>query len=200
MLRIFLTCSLFWLSASAWADSWSNVRAWYFNLGNHTEFYNAVQNDTKGGMRKFDFFVPTVGVGMEMPLTEDFIFLPEINWVPWRTYAESNIVENLFMFRADIGYDLIEWLRFRFGTGIMWANQQGKGGKTKMNNGSGQTDFYYPDENRSSINNTLDIGLETKFDQFAFRLQTYIYSVFKEERRQVSYTLFVTYYWEDWNK
>jgi hypothetical protein len=65
-----------------------------------------------------------------------------------------------------------------------------------MNNGNDQTTFYYPDENRSSLNNTLDLGIETIFDQFAIRLQTYTYSIFKKEQRQYSYTLFLTYYWD----
>jgi hypothetical protein len=101
------------------------------------------------------------------------------------------------MFRADLGYDLVDWMRLRLGTSLMWLNQHGRGGKTQVNNGSGTSTFFYPDENRSSINNTLDVGVEGRFnDEWSLRLQSYIYSVFIKEKRQVSYTLFVTYYWD----
>ena len=99
------------------------------------------------------------------------------------------------MLRGDLGFDPLDWLRLRIGTSLMWQNQQGRAGKVQMNNGDSTSTFYYPDENRSSLNNTFDVGAETIFDQFAIRLQTYTYSLFKKEQRQFSYTLFFSYYW-----
>lgn len=178
------------LCAPAWA-----IKDIYFNLGTHTEFYNAVQNDDSGGLRKFDL-APTIGAGIGLPVNESWTFLPEFNWVLPQTYEESNIMANLFMLRADMGWDPIQWLRLRAGTSLMWLNQQGKGGKATMNNGTGTATFYYPDENRSSLNNTLDFAAEGRWEEWALRFQTYTYSVFVKERRQISYTLFLTYYWE----
>jgi len=166
-----------------------------FNLGLHTEFYNAVQNDDSGGLRKLDF-APTIGIGLVIPSFYSWNMLPEFNWVLPKTYEDSHIMVNTFMYRFDMGYDALDWLRLRVGTSIMHLNQQGKGGSTKANNGNGTSTFYYPSENRSSLNNTLDFGLETLIDKYAVRLQTYTYSVFKKEQRQISYTLFFTYYWE----
>lgn len=169
----------------------------YFNLGTHTEFYNAVQEDDSGGLRKFDL-APTIGMGLTMPLVDpQFALIPEINWVLPQTLEDSNIMINTFMFRGDFAYDPISWLRLRVGSSLMWENQQGKGGKVEMNNGDSKSTFYYPDENRSSLNNTFDLGLEAIYEnEFAFRFQTYTYSIFKKEQRQISYTLFFTYYWE----
>lgn len=173
------------------------VKHLYFNLGTHTEFYNAVQTDDSGGLRKFDF-APTIGMGLTMPMVDpQFAFIPEINWVLPQTLEDSNILINTFMFRGDFAYDPLSWLRLRIGTSLMWENQQGKGGKVEMENGNDTSTFYYPDENRSSLNNTFDVGIETIIeDEFAFRFQTYTYSIFKKEQRQLSYTLFFTYYWE----
>ena len=165
------------------------------NLGTHTEFYNNVQTSTSGDTRKIDFTAPTLGVGVSIPLTDKWRFLPEFNWVLPRKDTEK-VIKNLFMYRADFGYDVWEWLRLRAGTSIMHANQHGQGGKVNLNNGNDTSTFYYPDENRSSLNNTLDFGVEGRMDAWSVRLQTYIYSVFIEERRQVSYTLFVSYYWD----
>jgi len=181
--------------AHAAKNSPSIIQDINFNLGLHTEFYNAVQKDDSGGLRKLDF-APTIGIGLVIPSFYSWNMLPEFNWVLPKTYEDSHIMVNTFMYRFDMGYDALEWLRLRVGTSIMHLNQQGKGGSTKANNGNGTSTFYYPSENRSSLNNTLDFGLETLIDKYAVRLQTYTYSVFKKEQRQISYTLFFTYYWE----
>lgn len=167
----------------------------YFNLGTHTEFYNAIQNDASGGQRKFDI-APTIGIGAGLPLASGLSFIPEFNWVLPQMLEGSKIMINTFMLRGDLAFDPLDWVRLRLGTSLMWQNQQGRGGTAKMNNGNGTSTFYYPDENRSSLNNTLDLGVETMFEQVAFRFQTYVYSIFKEEQRQISYSLFFTYYWE----
>ena len=78
----------------------------------------------------------------------------------------------------------------------MFSNIHGRGGKAKMNNGDDVSTFYYPDEDRTSINNTFDLGVETHWKEYAFRFQTYTYSLFKKEQRQISYSLLFTYYWE----
>ena len=174
-------------------SSASPVEKIYFNGGFHTEFYDALQIDKSGTQRKIDF-APTLGLGMQLPIAEEFKFLPEFNWVLPRDVG-SKIIRNLFMFRADLGYDPLEWLRLRVGTSLMWLNQQGRGGTANINNGNEVSTFYYPDENRSSLNNTFDLGVEGRYDNWARRLQTYTYALFNSERRQVSYTLFLTYYW-----
>lgn len=170
------------------------IRQFNVNGGFHTEFYNQIQTDDKGTLRKFDT-APVLGFGIVAPLDPEFDFLSEFNWVLPRKSGE-NILKNVFMIRADLGYKPVEWFRLRGGTSIMWLNQHGSGGTEKINNGNTTSTFYYPDENRSSINSTLDLGAEFLFDDWAVRLQTYTYAAFKEQRRQLSYTLFVSYYWD----
>jgi hypothetical protein len=165
-----------------------------FNAGMHTEFYKEIQRDSAGILRTFDS-APTIGAGYVYSWIDDFKILPEINWVLPRKAGER-IVKNLFMFRGDVGYSPIDILRMRLGTSVMWLNQQGGGGSSEINNGNGTSTFYYPDENRSSFNTTLDLGVELLLSSLALRLQTYIYAPFKEERRQLSYTLFLSYYWD----
>lgn len=194
--RLIFCLFCFVISASALSDTLaSKFKEKYLNLGTHTEFYNSVQNDASGGQRKFDI-APTIGIGGSIPLSNSFYFIPEFNWVLPQMLEGSKIMINTFMLRGDLAVDPMDWLRLRLGTSLMWQNQQGRGGTANMNNGNGTSTFYYPDENRSSLNNTLDLGAETIFDQFSIRLQTYVYSVFKQEQRQISYSLFFTYYWE----
>ncbi|HXH31045.1 MAG TPA: hypothetical protein VNJ01_09555 [Bacteriovoracaceae bacterium] len=173
----------------------SPIDSVYFNLGTHTEYFNAVQEDASGNTRKFDF-APTIGVGLSVPWVHQLIFLPELNWVLPQKPGGSRIIKNIFMMRADLGYNLLSYLRVRAGTSLMWLNQHGQGGSTNINNGSSTSTFYYPEENRSSLNNTFDLGLEAFYQRYSARLQTYTYSLFKDQRRQLSYTIFLTYYWD----
>lgn len=177
-------------------NAWDKMDAWSFQFGTHTEFFNNVQTDGSGSQRKFAF-APTVGLGMKFSFSQDWKLLPEINWVLPIDATDSNMIKNLFMIRGDLGYELTEWLRLRVGTSLMWLNMHGKGGKTQVSNGTGKSTFYNPDENRSALNNTFDLGVEGFFSKdWSARLQTYTYSLFQEERRQISYTLFLTHYWE----
>ncbi|HXH76754.1 MAG TPA: hypothetical protein VNJ08_17420 [Bacteriovoracaceae bacterium] len=184
--------------ASAWSaakQASPPIESVYFNFGTHTEFYNAVQIDDSGGMRKFEI-APTIGAGLKLPLDYGWRFLPELNWVLPFSEGNSKIIQNLFMLRADFGYDPLEWLRLRIGTSLMFLNQHGRGGTTTIDNGNGASTFYYPDENHSSLNNTFDLGAEFIYDEWSFRFQTYTYSIFKEERRQLSYSLLISYDWD----
>lgn len=182
------------LLASLPASALGQIDTILLNLGTHTEFYDTVQSDSSGGTRKFDF-APTLGAGLKLNLTENWFFLPELNWVLPQKAGSDRIIKNTLMYRADFAYKLLEWFQLRAGTSLLWQNQQGRGGSTNINNGNETSKFYYPDENRSSLNNTLDFGAEVLLNNWAVRLQTYIYSVFKEDKRQLSYTLFFTYYW-----
>lgn len=178
------------------ANAWDKMDAWSFQFGTHTEFFNNVQSDGSGSQRKIAF-APTVGLGMKFSFSSNWKLLPELNWVLPYEIADSNVIKNLFMLRGDVGYELTDWLRLRVGTSLMWLNMHGKGGKAQVSNGTGKSTFYNPDENRSAISNTFDLGVEGFFSKdWSARLQTYTYSLLQEERRQISYTLFLTHYWE----
>lgn len=164
-----------------------------FNLGSHTEFVGFIQKNQDGGKNLFDFN-PTIGIGTELPVVDEISFLPEINWVlPFK--GSKKVIKNLFMIRGDLAYTY-SFLRVRGGTSIMWQNMHGTGGSVEMNNGNTTSTFYYPNENHSSLNNTLDLGLEILTQSpISLRLQSYMYSPFKGEKRQLSYTIFATYTW-----
>lgn len=170
-------------------------RRFYFSGGFHTEFYNNIQTNPSGGLRQFET-APTLGLGAVGGFESGLKLLPEVNWVLPFSNADKKILRNLFMLRGDLAYDPVNWFRIRAGTSLMWLNQHGSGGSAKINNGNSTSIFYYPDENRSSLNNTLDFGGELLLENFSVRLQSYVYSAFREERRLFSYTLFLSYYWD----
>lgn len=167
-----------------------------FNAGLHTEFFNAVQTDTTGSQRKFTAG-PTIGLGALIPTPIKLLFLPELNWVLPNPFNSEHVIKNTFFLRGDIAYDFFERLRLRLGMSIAHLNQQGRGGKARISNGNSTSTFYYPDENRSSLNNTLDLGIEGLINaKWSVRFQTYTYAILSKDRRQLSYTIFVSYYWD----
>ncbi|MFY7993441.1 MAG: hypothetical protein ACOVP4_09135 [Bacteriovoracaceae bacterium] len=200
---LFILFSL--LSFSAWAQLKANgrevnVSSIGFNVGSLTEFVGKVQIDSNGKKRTIDFN-PTIGAQAVMPLPfYSLELLPEVNWILPRKTGEDKVYKNLFMFRADLGYRPLDWLRLRAGSSIMFLNTHGSGGKVSRDNGNGQTEFYRPDSNSSSFNNTVDLGIEALYQDFGFRLQTYTYSLFDSDRRQHSYMLMGTYYWDHKNQ
>jgi hypothetical protein len=166
-----------------------------FNVGSLTEFVGNVQIDSNGKKRTFDFN-PAIGTSFVIPLQAPFELIPEINWVLPRKTGRDKVYKNIFMFRADLAYKWLEWLRLRVGTSIMLLNTHGSGGKVSRDNGNGQTEFYRPDSNSSSFNNTFDLGVEALYDNWGVRFQTYTYQLFNEQRRQHSYMIMGTYYWD----
>lgn len=166
-----------------------------FHLGGHTEFYDAIQTDIKGTRRKFDPN-PLIGFSSEIELSPKWRLGPELLWV--LPQGSNGVSKNLFMVRLDgvwMGSDL--W-RLRVGTSLMVNNIRGNGGTVTLNNGGSTSEFYLPSESRTSVNNTIDLGGEVTMRDFAFRMQTYWYAPFKSERRQVSYALILSYYYDLW--
>lgn len=190
---------LFLISLLFLVPSWGQIRGpqsiegWQIHLGSHTQNYNDIQTNSSGQTNKFEFN-PTIGAGLNIPLSENWKFLPEASWVLPKFNEDSKIIKNIFFFRADFAYTLQDWMWLRVGTSFALLNQHGRGGKANLNNGNETTEFYYPDENHSSINNTIDLGVEFLYDHWSLRLQTYTYQIFKEESRQLSYSLLLTRY------
>ncbi|MFA7612839.1 MAG: hypothetical protein WCY48_01295 [Candidatus Caldatribacteriota bacterium] len=192
---LYLTIILFYSAAFAQIKGPEKIDGWQLHIGSHTQNYKEVQTDTSGEVNRFEFN-PVLGAGLNIPLSDNWKLLPEFSWVLPEFNEDSRIIKNIFFFRADLAYTLTDWLWLRAGTSFAILNQHGRGGKTTLDNGTDTSEFYYPDENHSSINNTFDLGLEFLYNKWSFRLQTYTYQIFKEESRQISYSLFLTRYWD----
>jgi hypothetical protein len=165
-----------------------------FHLGTLTEFVGSVQTDDQGKKNVFEMN-PMLGFSTQLTLSPQWIFTPELNWVLPRE-AGAGVSKNLFMIRGDFGYALEDWIRLRLGTSLMVNNIRGSGGTRPLNNGSGQSDFFVPPESQTSFNNTLDLGAEIHSDELALRFQTYWYAILNSERRQLSYSLTLTFYYD----
>lgn len=165
-----------------------------FHLGTLTEFVGSVQTDDQGKKNFFELN-PTLGFSTQLTLTPQWIFSPELHWVLPRE-AGSGVTKNLFMIRGDFGYAFEDWIRLRVGTSLMVNNIRGTGGTVPMNNGAGQSDFFVPPESQTSFNNTLDLAAEIHSNELALRFQTFWYAILNNEKRQLSYALTLTFYYD----
>ena len=169
-----------------------------FHLGGLTEFYDAIQTDTAGHTRKFDL-KPMIGGSTDIELNQAWSLVPEIDWVLPQNMGDG-VMKNLFMVRLDGAWQGGEGWRLRIGTSLMVNNIKGSGGTRSVRNGGSTSNFYLPPESRTAVNNTLDFAAEAMYEQFAFRFQTYTYALFRNDRRQLSYALILTYYYDLENK
>ncbi len=170
-----------------------------FSFGTLTEFVGLTQTNEDGSRDRFAFN-PYVGFSTDIEMNQSWRFVPELNWVLPRTAGDSGITKNLFMFRADFGHHLLDELRLRYGTSLMVLNMRGRGGTQEVENGNGTSTFYLPSESQTAVNHTLDLGADFYLLPFSVRFQTFIYSAFNNERRQWSYALGVTYFYDLWKK
>jgi len=165
-----------------------------FHLGGFSEFIRAIQIDDQGSKNLFNPS-PFIGFSAIVPLNEQWLFHPELNWVLPQEVGQG-VSKNIFMLRGDFSYAMDDWWRLRVGTSLMINNIRGSGGTQRMNNGDGSADFFVPAESKTAVNNTLDLGVEMHSDEFAARFQTYIYSLLKSDRRQYSLSLTLSYYYD----
>lgn len=192
-----LTCSLSLLAATeedddVFAQRFKNLG---FHLGNLTEFANAVQVDDQGHTRKIGK-APFLGFSTDVEMTPQWALIPEINWVFPQDSNDNQISRNLFMVRLDGGWKGGDWWRLRVGTSVMINNMRGKGGTKTVRNGSGSDSFFIPSESKTSVNNTFDLGAEAFYLPFAVRFQTYTYAIVNSQRRQISWSLTLSYYYD----
>jgi len=168
------------------------------SFGSLTEFYQEVQISESGSKNTFEFN-PMIGASLYFKTRYHVDFHTEFFWVLPRTLENSAAIENIFAFRIDFTHDRLKFfddhLIFRMGTSMMVDIIQGQGGELQLNNGGQSSTFYLPEQNRTTINNTFDVALEYKINQnYSLRTTAITYQLFESDRRAISYTLQLNYY------
>lgn len=163
--------------------------------GSLTEFVGSIQTNSSGETNRFELD-PLIAVSTHFMLTPHWYLAPEIAYVLPRS-AEERITKHLVMFRLDgMWKPWKEWLNIRLGTSMMVNHMTADGGTREINNGNGTSTFFVPAETRTSVNNTLDFGLEGVYKNVSLRSQAYVYSLTRSDRRQWSYVLSFTFYFD----
>lgn len=167
-------------------------------FGSLTEFYQEVQVSESGAKNSFEFN-PLIGASLHFNTRYHFEFQTEFFWVLPRTLENSAVTENVFAFRIDFTHERFkffqEQLIFRVGTSLMIDIIQGRGGEVQLSNGGQSSTFYLPEQNRMAINNTFDLAAEYRLStNYSVRSSIIMYQLFETERRAISYTVQLNYY------
>ncbi len=167
-------------------------------FGTLTEFYQSVQISESGEKNTLEFN-PLIGASLYFSTRNQFEFQTEIFWVLPRTLENSAAVENLFAFRIDFTHKRFKFLQdqliLRMGTSAMVDIMQGRGGEVQLSNGGQSSTFFLPEQNRTTINNTFDVAIEYLLGpNYSLRTTAIVYQLFASERRALSYTLQLNYY------
>ncbi len=164
------------------------------SAGGYVPFGLSTQKETTGSKNTLSFD-PMVGVNtiFATPFT-GHLFLPEFA-MAFHGTGQDGYKKSTMFFLLDFGYQLRAQTILRYGVGTVLTRISGDGGTVNLLNGNTPTDFYAPNEARTSWNTTVDLGIEHSFSSdYALRFQTYIFSMFDAEARKLSYSLNLVYY------
>lgn len=190
ILLIFL-CSLSVTNIHAF--DWKKFQTLNLQFGTWLENYQQIQGTRAGAKNGFEF-VPYLALGSDYHWKQKFMLSPEIGYVLQRN--SEAIRKNQFFIRGDLSYLPQDWLKLKIGTSLMVLMISGDGGEDTLPNGDSTETYYIPDERRTALNQTLDFGIEASKDDYAGRLQTYIYAWNESEERMITYTLSFIYKWK----
>lgn len=163
-------------------------------VGGYVPFGPSTQKEVTGSRNTFSFD-PMIGVNTIFPTPfYGQLFLPEFAMV-FHGSGTDGYSKRTMAFLFDFGFAYTDKLIFRYGIGTFLTSISGNGGTTTLPNGSSTRDYTLPGESKTSYNTTLNLGIESSVDtNYAFRFQTYLFSLLDGEARKFSYSINVIYY------
>ena len=166
-----------------------------FTVGNWHEFVGDVQVNDDGDERSLlDFeFNPYFAASMDYFLTPELTIIPEIGYVYRRDAGDSHIDKDLFFLRTDLAYEVYDNLRLRAGSSLMIQTMASDGESVTVNNGTSTEEYYRPQQRSTSINLTLDLGIEYIYKKYSGRFQTYVYDFADDLERKYTYSFSFNY-------
>ena len=186
LLIIFLIPSLGFADTSGF--QWKNFETVSFQFGTWLENYAQVRATRDDDTNGFEI-TPFVSASVAYKLATQHEIIPELGYVIQQSSNEVN--KNLFFIRADYAYQMKDWLKLRAGSSFMMLMQSGSGAEDTLNNGNTTDTYFVPNENRTSYNQTIDLGAEFIQKELSARVQLYTYAPLDAERR--SYTISLSF-------
>jgi hypothetical protein len=163
-------------------------------IGGYVPFGPSTQKDTTGSKNTFSLD-PMLSVNTVIPTGfYNQLFLPEFGYV-FHGEGDDGYSKKTMLFLADFGHRLSSTLVLRYGLGTTLTRIGGDGGAVSLRNGGSSSTFYRAGESETSWNTTINFGIETAINpNYAFRFQTYWFSLFDGESRKGSYSFNILYY------
>ena len=163
-------------------------------LGGYVPFASSVQEKGDGELNTFSF-APTVSVGTSVPLEElKSEFSPELGLVFHRSGAGGDYDKSTLYILGDLEMEWVPSWRLRYGLGLFATLIDGEGGIVSRNNGEEEVDFRRPGKSHITYNLAFDFGWDYSISRRWFlRLETFIFSIWNEQARDMGYLLVLGY-------
>lgn len=166
---------------------------WGVGAGAYVPFGLSTQKDEEGGTSVANY-QPAVFASAITAAPLNHLFLPEIGLIFYRNIEDDYTKRTLYIL-GDVGYKLNGNLILRYGLGLFSTTISADGGTLTLNNGSSTSEFYKPSQSVTSYNVTWNLGLESALSSnWSARFETFLYEALSSVKRDVSYTLNITYY------
>ncbi len=172
-------------------------RSFKLGLGAFSFYPNKYQESGKGGKIGHELN-PALGLGIEYGSPNFLSFQVDTFFTLPKTSPDKLMNEFRFGLEFHAYFRVLPILRPFVGTTVAFNVLNSKETNLQKLPG-GQGSFFNVATPRTSINNTLDVGLELKLSKLSFDLKTSFTSLFDKQKRDMSYGLMVNYYF-DWAK
>ncbi|MDA8793523.1 hypothetical protein N9N67_09760 [Bacteriovoracaceae bacterium] len=166
----------------------------FLNGGTFVQYFNEVQISASGGKKTFTL-TPYFGIGGNLQFMGGHEFNPEFGFVRYTDTLKGVEKTQLFL-HYNFSYQFNQIIKARYGLTTHWYQLKGTGGKQKLNNGAGSTEFDLPDSTVTSYFTTLNLGLEGKVNQtYSIRFDYQMMEFRSSENMSANYLLTLNYIW-----
>lgn len=171
-----------------------NAQSEMYSAGTFVPYFLKAQTNVKGDTEKFDIN-PYFGISTQIHIDNKEYFVPELGYSYFTENPEGSRKEFIFL-QYNFAHVTTDKLLLRYGFATTWYRIIGKGGTTRLNNGTGYTTFKNPDKTVTSYFTTFNLGgeyfISSKEYSVRFDLHTMGFTNFAD--REQNYLLTINFY------
>jgi hypothetical protein len=134
------------------------VFAKYVSVGTFVHYFQKEQV-SKTGSNKFFELNPYVGIGTNIHLIQKHFFVPELAY-SYILSSEEDIKEDIIFLNYHFARPITQNFLLRYGLSTYWWRITGSGGRKRLRNGGGYTNFKLPNKTVTSYVTSLMLGAE----------------------------------------
>jgi len=165
----------------------------FASVGTFVHYFNQEQVSESGETKKFELN-PYFGYGHNFALTQSHYFVPEIAYC-YIMSSEEDVREDIIFLNYHFSYYISPRLLIKYGLTTYWWRITGTGGRKRLNNGNGTTNFKLPNKTVTSYVSALTGGLESFIDnQKSLRFDLQMMDSINDENMSFNYLLTVNFY------
>jgi hypothetical protein len=171
---------------------WKGVK---FSLGGFNYFPNTYQAKATGGKDKGDYLL-TLGLGLNFGEVGRWSFLPHLHASFPKKTTDGLLKNYFYSFGLDGSYRVFDFLSLRIGSSFLLNTIKGTKKDGEIVVQEGDSEFFTVSGARTSIQNTLDLGMTFKYKEFELDLDYMAVALFEKEKKNSIYGISLSYFFE----